>query len=289
MLRLLTFSRRGLFFFKRIRIGIRLVRSSFKIIIFKHQKYFFYCFIIALVQFLRILLIGFIDRRIQLSILFTEYLVGQNFYDILVDYFKLPITIKDINLLIFKNCIFLIELFITFYTTIALVYYTRFQIEEAEISIYQSFYKSYKKINLIIQWTIISSIIMFLSAFFGFMGEFLAFIWQLSTGLSLQIIAFENKNISKVMQNSFIYFKKRFGNFLGIDLLIDFIIVTITAIFYYVYQTQITPSFNFLKETHNINFLFIAIVFYILAIVYISEVITFTLLYKIFYIPMNKK
>ena len=276
MLRLLRF-RRGPLFFKRIITGLRLVRSSFKAIIFQHHKYFIFCLAVSTIQLLRIVIIGLFDPYLSKPLLITELFSGQNFFNMLFDY----------NILTYSKNIFLINIFlalfeilVTFYILVSLIYFVDQQLERKKGSYKECFYKSFGKLNILIPWAILNLTILVLCALLGFFGEIFQFFWQLSTSLSLQIIAFENKTVIGTLKDSFAFLKKLFGNLLGIDLLIDILLLIFLAIFYYIYKSHALVN---LTTISYINFLLIIIFSYLISMVVNSEVLTFTALYKIFH------
>lgn len=279
MLRILRRFGRKIFFFKRISIGIKLLRSSFKSITFQHYKYFIFCFIITFVQLSRITLFSYIDPRISKTILITEFLSGESFFEILIDYLKFPVTGYDLKLIFVKNVLFLIELTTLYFTNITLSFY----VYHKNLTITECFKKTITRSKVAFSWVIIEILVLFITALLGFIGNILQFIWQLSTALSVQIIAFEKKNIFEILKSTFIYFKKTFDNILGIDLIIDFMLVILSAVFYYIYKTSVVPTFNFLNAEKEINLFIITLAFYILSTIQVLEVITFTKLYKLFH------
>lgn len=282
MLKFLRFSRR-VTFFKRLNIGIRLLKSSFKILVFNHHKYFIFCFLIAIAGLLRIVLTAHIDPRIPFSVLITEFLSGQSFFEIMLDHLSLPISLKYLKLNLIKTLLLFIELFIVYYISLTVTFYVFFQIYKKPISIWQSFIKSFQKFKILSKWVIIVMVISFITALFGIIGDILQFLWQLSTALSIQVIAFENKNIWQVLNFSIKYFKRIFANIIGIDLFTDLLLVLFTGFFYFLYKSQFIPAFNLLTDKPTTSFIYIFLAFYIFSTVLVSETIAFTNLYYIFY------
>jgi hypothetical protein len=283
MFRILRYTSRGIRFFKRISVGIRLVKSSLKALILQHHKYFIYCLIIASTQLVRIYLTGYIDPRIARSTLIIGFLSGEDFFDVLIDNLSFPLHIKSIELIIIKTMFYFFEFIITLVTSIALIYYTAAQLSKNQISIKQSFLKGIKKFNIILWWALINMIIFLITASLGLIGDVLQFIWQLATVLSLQIIVFEKKNALGVLKHSLIYLKNMFGVIIGIDLLIDGFILLVSIFFYYLYTKQALYLFNFLGTISQINIVMLAIVFYCIAVLLVVEIITFTTLYTLFH------
>jgi hypothetical protein len=280
MLRFIKFPSSPLFFFKRIRIGLRLFQNSLTALTFQHGYFFIFCFIIAFTQFIRIQISSSLSIYPSLSMLYTEALVGQNFFDVLVDFFQMPITIDKISLIMTNVFLYFIELLIVYHTSIALVYFYATFTSLDLISIRQSFKMSLTKFSLTCAWILVNMLVFLICSLTGFIGDIAQFFWQLTTVFSFQIIAFEKRKTWGILRQSVIYFKKRFSNILGFDLLTDFILVLLSASFYYFYKAQVTPTFNFLTSPDN---LLVILMFYLITIVYASEIMTFTALYQRYY------
>lgn len=278
MFRFFRLTHKGLFFFKRIRIGIRLVMGSLQSVIFNHHKYFIFCFLITILRFIRIKLTYIIDPTISFNFLFTEFLVGQNMFNIIIDYGQ-PLTKSSIVLLLGKISLLYIELFVTFFIILAVVYYS----QKENALLFDSLIKSLKKYKLIFLWSFLEITLLFLFALFGLLGEFLQFVWQLMTSLAFQVIAFEyGATFFGIIYYVFHYFKRMFANIIGIDLFVDIFLIVLTAIFYYLYQTQIIQNLNFYSKDYPINFVTIVSLLYVFSVLFVSEVVTFTRLYILF-------
>ena len=280
MFKILYYSRKGLFFFKRIKIGIHLVKNSFKSIFFDHKKYFIFCITITIILLSKIILMNLIDPQLSLSILISEFLTGQSFFNVIFNY-RATYESYSIELFIIKTILFFFEFLIISYISIVLISYSDKLLNHEETTHKTCFINGLKKFRILIKWSIINVLFYFLFAVTGFIGIFLEFFWQIGTSLSLQIIFFENKNILQVLMNSFKYLKKMFGNFLGIDFFINIILITLSSMSYYLLKSQIQPTFNFLNDFKIKNILLIVLMFYLISVVIVSEVMTFTALFKI--------
>jgi len=281
MFKILVYSRRGLFFFKRIRIGIQLVQSSFKSIFFDHKKYFIFCLIITLTLFEKIILTNLIDPNLSLSILISEFLSGQSFFNTILNYRSIKYSFYSINLFLIKVILFFFEFLIISYISIVLINFSDKLLDHKKVTYKTCFINGLKKLPVLFKWSILNVLLYFIFAILGFIGNFMEFLWQIATSLSLQIIFFENKNILQVLSGSFKYFKKMFGNFLGIDFFINIILIILSSISYYLYKNQIIHSFNLAIDLNLKGLFSLILIFYLMAVVIVSEIVTFTLLYKI--------
>ncbi len=268
---------RPLRFFKRIRIGFRLFKQSLSTIVFDHHRYFLFCALLALVQFSRIELTSLIDPQFSISYAVTESLMGQSFFTILFSrphHFRSLYDIGDIG---FKVLFFFIELFLSFTILGAVSYYTFYLKKESSLQSIIYSLSQWKKIGI---WVSLELVILFLTSLLGIIGDFLEFVWSLSTALVIPLIMFQQSSMIMIIKNTFLFFKQRFANIIGIETVTESLFIFLTFLFYYIYQNQQTFTFSFLQST-KLHALTLVGLFYLNAVAAVTEVITLTLLYKV--------
>jgi hypothetical protein len=279
--RFLLLLRRGRFrSFKRVRIGLKLLKQGITTVLFNHQKYAWFCLGIAGIQFIRMYATTFIDAHFSLTTAITESLMGRNFFDILLD----RISTVKIPLLLAESLFFYLEQWGTFALASAVSYYTLIPPSTLAQSVYVSFTK-WKPLAL---WALLNCIILFITALLGSIGDILEFVWSLSTALVIPLITFKPYSVATLVKDGFKAFKKRMSLFIGADVSLELILTLLTLLFYALYSKQATPSFQFLQPEH-FSVITLSAFSYLNAVVTITEATTLALVYQALMIPEHKE
>ena len=249
----------------RIRISIILVKSAFKSVIFNHQRYFWFCLVLVAVQLVRSILVSLLDPRISLSMLLTQKLTGQN----------TPILHGSNKLiqLFFLFC----EIVVTLHVAAALVYYTIWQQQQKAPSVKAAFLASLRIFKLLSLWSLLELSVLMVTTTLGNFGDIVQFLWQLSTALSIQMIALGHGSIKTVLQRSFNYFRRALSAVISIDIVTDILVFGVSVLVSVLYQNY----FFLLFKVPLDNLLIDAGIYYLLAIVFVAETSALTGIYRI--------
>ena len=277
MLRLLGPVHHGMRFFKSIRVGLHLLRGAFQAIIFSHQKYFLFCALITAVEFARLYLTSRIDPDISVATLLVEPIMGRSFFDILSEHLTLSKRLPNQELLAGRldTFFFFIEVFMVFLTSAAVTYYTLF----TGSTIIQSFKQALQKTPQLLIWTIIQCFVLLLSDEGGIAGQLLYLSWQLSSSLFIPILLFEPQPFLGLLYKTFTAFRQRVGNLVGANIFFDVGFVILTALFYYYYAEDITPTFGFLAP-ERLSTTVIVLMLYLNSILIVAEALVLANLYQ---------
>jgi len=285
--RLLRLTRRRFLFFRKVRIGLRLIRASLRAVVFDHRRYALFCFLIAFTQLIRFKLSASIAPRLPLATIITEYLIGQNFFEILADYFTGPLTTAVALNIIFKSILFLFEIFVLSFITLTLVYYISAHLTHKPTLLRLAFRKSLAKQALLLQWSVLELFVALVPALIPFVGDILILAWQLATTLAFQIMAYEHVSIQAVLKRSFTVFKERVSTVVSIDVFLEILFIAVSALFYFLYRTQAYSTLSFIARVSSMHIVTLMSILYILAVVMVAETVALTLLYDV--IQRDKK
>jgi hypothetical protein len=281
MIKFFLFARQGLFFFKQIRVGIYIVIHTFKTLIFEHKKYYIFCFILMFFKASSFWLNNYIETTVPSILRLTDYIAGQNFFEIMLNYHKYPLTMHKLFLIVCKTAIFFINLVLSWITYVAAARYFQEDISGTKISLMQSFLMSFKKLKIISLWSLIELFILFAVALLGIIGNLFYLFWDLATSFTVQLIAFRHENVFSIFQKSIQNFQHRFANILGIEFLINVALIILTAIFYSVYKTETKATIGALSLLEN-PFI-ILFIFYLMAFISIAQIMAMTSLYLVYF------
>lgn len=265
MIRFLKIGRFGLL--KKIRIGVSLLRLSIKSVFFEHNRYFIYCSLLAVVQFIILLSTGFVHSKLRLSLMITESLAGLNFFEVL---FESVNQIKNAQVLLL-GLLLCIELFFIYSIYSAVSWF----IKERPRSILKSFIVAAKKSKQLACYALLETIILLICALLGGIGNLIYFGWQFLTVFNIQLITFESVTFLNATVRSTRYFLKNFAQVLSIDALLEFTIIVIMSSVYYFSQKPLLEPIKTISENYFVAFFLL----YLLSILYVLETVTFTLLY----------
>lgn len=279
MFKLLRLTRRRFLFLRKARIGLRLLRASFRAVVFDHKRYALFCFLIALIQFIRLELFASTKPRLPLSTLITEYLIGQNFFEILADYFRDPLTVDLTLAILFKSAFFLLEIVVVAFITLALVYYISARLAHIPHSIGWAFKKSFAKQALILKWSLVELVMALVPALVPFIGDIALLVWQLGTALVFQTMAYKQVGIRDTLTSSFVLFKQRFSTIVSIDVVFDLLFMAASAFFYYLYRTQAHSTLTVIARITSMHAIILMVTLYILAVAMVAETVALTVLY----------
>lgn len=266
-------------FFKNFRIGLTLLISGFKVLLFKHARYFIFCLLLTVIQLSKFLLTGFINPKISLSTLISESLAGLNFFEILFMY--LPSSkVSDILMqVLFGFLLLLTELFLILLMSGAACLYTNSIIEQKDFSIGSSFDYSLKKSKKWLYLALFDAIILFSCALVGVAGNILYFLWEACTAFTIPILIFEHISVSSAIKKSFLYLSKNISRIFEIDAILELILIILGILIYYIYEQFITAQVTFLNK---FPWIILLVIMYGMAVVYLVQIITFTKLYRFY-------
>lgn len=279
-MRFLFLLRRGGFrSFKRLRMGIRLLRQGIATVIFHHQKYVWFCLGIVGIQLARMYATTLINPQFSITNAITESLMGRNFFDILFD----RVGALRIAVILAEVSFFYLEQFCIFAIASAVSYYTLIQstiVYSASVSL-----TKWKRLSI---WTALNCIVLFTSAALGGIGDIAEFIWLLSTALVIPFITFKPYSVITIIKDAFKAFKERMSLFIGAEVSLEFILTIFTLVFYVVYSGQTTQTFQFLQP-RNFSLLTLSSIAYLNAVVIITEATTLALVYQALMVPEYKQ
>jgi hypothetical protein len=256
---------------KKIRIAFSLLRLSTKAVFFEHHRYFIFCILLTLIQFVTFISTGFIHSKLRLSLMLSESLAGLNFFEIL---FESVNQIKTAQILMLA-LLLVLELFLIYIICSAVSWFIKEKLNHSQQSILSSFAFAVKKSKQLIMYALLQTVVLFVCALFDGIGNVFYFAWQLLTIFNIQFITFESVTVFSAIWRSAYYFMKNFMEVLSIDALIDLaLIITVSGIYYFSQQSLVQPI-KALSENYLIAFCLL----YLVSILYVLEAVTFSLLY----------
>lgn len=268
---MITFLRFGRFSVKKLRIAFSLLRVSIKAVFFDHHRYFVYCFLLTLIQFITLLSTGFIHSKLRLSVLISESMAGLNFFEILFE----SVSHVNVTQILFLVLLLFFELFLIYFVCSAVSCYARVQWNGEQASIAYSFKRAAKKLGKLGGYALLETVILFLCALLGVVGNMIYFGWQLLTVFNIQFISFEPVSVLGALYRSAQFFLKNVTQALSIDALIELALVLSMSIVYYFSQQSLLEPIKSVSENYFITFFLL----YLLSVLYVLENVTFTLLY----------
>ncbi|HZW61663.1 MAG TPA: hypothetical protein VFF04_05560, partial [Candidatus Babeliales bacterium] len=263
--------------FKTFRVGIVLFYGASRAIFFEHHRYFIFCILLTLIQFMTFTMVGVINPKLLYSILITETLSGLNFFDILFTYIPFSFTCERIGKLFLDALILISNLFMAYFVACAAAYYIWLR-TTANATAKFGFKHAYIKINQLFYLALLESGVVFLTALIGAWGNVLYFIWQLLMIFAIQLITFEDLRLMSVIKKSVHFFTNNIKNILGIDTLINFILIMSAVLLYYFYSSFI---FAPIKTAVKYNYWLLLVILYILSVVYMLQLIAITNFFSI--------
>lgn len=269
MIKFLRIGRLGLI--KKFRIAFSLLRLSTKAVFFEHHRYFIFCILLTLIQFITFASTGFIHSKLRLSLMLSESLAGLNFFEIL---FESANQIKTAQILMLA-LLLVLELFLIYIICSAVSWFIKEKLNHSQQSILSSFAFAVKKSRQLIMYALLETVVLFVCALFDGIGSVFYFAWQLLTIFNIQFITFESVAVFSAIWHSAYYFLKNSMEVLSIDVLIELaLIITVSGIYYFSQQSLVQPI-KALSENYLIAFCLL----YLVSILYVLEAVTFSLLY----------
>lgn len=263
--------------FKSFRVGLVLLYGAISAIFFEHDRYFIFCASLTLIQFLTFTAVGIINPKLLYSILITETLSGFNFFDILFAYVPFSVTITKIGKICLDALILINNLFLGYLVSCAVIHYTWLR-HTGNATARFAFKYACTKLNLLFHLAVLETCVIFFMALIGAWGNLFYFIWQMIMVFAIQIITFQDIKISAVVKKSAHFFFKNVKNILGVGTVLNFVIITAAILLYYFYSRAI---FAPIKDITNYSYLGIFIILYLLSVLYMIQIITFTNFYSI--------
>ncbi|GMU18880.1 MAG: hypothetical protein AMXMBFR12_00720 [Candidatus Babeliales bacterium] len=258
-------------FFKRFRLAGTLLKASVSLVFFQHYRYFIFCFLLSLVQFLTFVATGFIHSKLKISLIVSELLAGLNFFEILFESIN---NIKPAQLGM-GAIILCIELFFIFCINSAVAWYSLQHTEQKKIECKQ-YYHLFLTIWPSLAWyALIETAVLFITALMGWVGSILYFLWQWGTIFMIQIITFEKENGLQAIKKSFNNFTKNIAHVVSIDILYESVLIAGAFLLYFITQQTIAKPMGLAKLSYGASI----VLLYLLSILYVLETVTFTLLY----------
>lgn len=283
MLRLFRSLRRGrrLLRFKKLRMGFTLLKSAFKAIIFEHQRYFWFCLTLALIQIVQALLTSVFDPTLRVQQMLSEVLAGQSYIPLLFARRRAcPLGFVPT---IMQSFVLFCQTLLTLFVTTATVHYSAARLRTKAPSVRASFRVSLQKHKILSAWALLELMLSLLFFSLGLVGDILQVLWQVSTALSVQVITLGHADLVAILKRSFAYFKRMLGSVISIDILIDLLIVAASIITYFIYSLLTGGAAHWLTalplEQFLNNIWVDVVIFYLLSALVIAETIALTGVY----------
>ena len=274
-MRFLRLLHSGRSIFKKIRIALRLLKSSFKSLFFSEQHYFLFYILLAAIQFIHLKITGLIHHRLTLGVLMTELLAGENFFEILWHDAHFTVSANNFFTLLAFIALLYLEIILVFFVLSAASHYT---FKQENNSLRKSMQTSLTHWYAICAWGLFELCAQGSSSLLGYIGVLLYFVWNIITIFDVQILSFDRVNAYHVLKKSWKLFKQNMSGIVALDVIIEGLLMTAAVILYFIsrrYMTDIS-----LADSQNYSDIVIFLVLYLMSNVMIFEVVVFTNLYK---------
>lgn len=269
MLRILKFGKFASL--KKFRIITALLKNSIKLFFFEHKQYFIFAVLLTFLHAFSFFLMGSIHTTLKFPVVLTQFLGGQNYFEIIFE------SIQNLTLwqFLLDSFILYIKLFLMYTILSSVTLFLIQSIRQEKIAIHKLFLNNLIKFKLLAQYAALDFSIIFLCSYFAAVGNIVYFVWQLVTAFIIPILTLEHINLSNALIKSFKSFKNNITNIISIDLALEFFLIVLAVIGYFMYQAALESTDIFTE-----NYLLSFTALYIISAVQIIETIAFTLLYK---------
>lgn len=232
---------------------------------------------LATIQFMYFKLMGLIFRQLTPSVLMTELLAGENFFEILWHDAYYVISSNNFFTLIKFIALIYFEMILIFFVLCASADYSYRQ-QNYFNSKYKSIKISFQHWRIICAWGFIELCTQGFSSLFGTIGALFYLAWNLITIFDVQILIFEHVSVGQIIKKSWQLFKKTFRQVIAFDVIIEGLLIIFAFILYIATKQYIT---NFpIPEAVNYNGILIFLILYLISSVMILEVVVFTGFYQ---------
>ena len=143
------------------------------------------------------------------------------------------------------------------------------------LAVAESFKNAAYKTPQLFGYSVLETIILFLCALTGVIGNVVYFGWRLLTILNIQYISFESNTIWSALYCSAASFLKNIVQAISIDALLELILIVAMSVIYYFSQQSLFEPIKSVSDNYVVAFFLV----YLLSILYLVENVTFTLLY----------